>query len=244
MIYFASDFHLGYPNFEQSLKREKQIVKWLWTIADTADEIHLLGDIFDFWFEWKYVVVKGFTRFLGTLATLIDNGTKVHFYIGNHDIWTFGYLEQEIGLTIHRKREIQTIYGKKLFIEHGDQTPYESVIYKIMTKIFRNRLAQRLYAYLLHPDLASWLAMRFSSRRDRENQVQPFNLENEKHIKYVKWLKQNGFDADFYVFGHRHLPIEFPIEGSKLIVLGDWFKNGSYAVFDGENIWLEEFNFL
>ncbi len=245
MIYFASDFHLGYPNYESSRKREDLIISWLDEIRQNATQVHLVGDIFDFWFEWKRVVPKYFVRFMGKIAQLTDAGIEVHFYIGNHDIWTFGYLEKELGMIVHRSREIQQIYGKRFFIEHGDQTPFESKIYKIMTKVFRNRMAQWAFAKVLHPDFASRIAQGFSARRDRESEIAPYQGHSERQLKYVKWLQQNGFQADFYVFGHRHLAYTEKIGPSTMVLLGHWFAGfNSYAVFDGEKIEIKRFSKL
>ncbi len=242
MIYFASDFHLGYPDYEKSRKREQAIVQWLDFISRDARQVHLVGDIFDFWFEWKRVVPKYFVRFLGKLAQMADSGIEIHFYIGNHDVWTFGYLEQEIGLKVHKTREIQQISGHSFFIEHGDQTPYESAVYKFMTKLFRNRMAQFVYSRFLHPDFASFLAQRFSARRNREEEIMAYQGHSERQVKYVRWLKQHGFDARFYVFGHRHLAYIEEVDGSQMVLLGHWFGGfNSYAVFDGKNLVIRKF---
>ena len=242
MIYFASDFHLGYPDYEQSRLREKKIVSWLDFISSDARQIHLVGDIFDFWFEWKKVVPKYFIRFLGKLAELTDRGIEVHFYIGNHDVWTFGYLEREIGLIVHKSRQVQTILDKTFVIEHGDQTPYESRVYKLMTGVFRNTVAQWLYANLLHPDWASALAQAFSSRRDRASEIAGFKGEQEKQIRFVRWLQKNGFLADYYVFGHRHLAYQYRVNNSQLTVLGEWMNSCTYAKFDGQTVRLLTWN--
>ncbi len=241
MIYFASDFHLGYPDYKKSREREQLIIKWLDFVAEDARQIHLVGDIFDFWFEWKRVVPKYFVRFLGKLASLADRGIDIHFYPGNHDLWTFGYLEQEIGLKVHRNRQLQTIEGKVFLVEHGDQTPYESLAYKVMTKVFRYKPAQWAYAKLLHPDFSSKIAQRFSARRDRENEIIPYNSRSERQEKYVRWLIDNGYGAEFYVFGHRHLAYEQVINNAKMVVLGEWFTRRSYAVFDGQSLELRYF---
>ncbi len=236
MVYFASDFHLGYPDIQTSRQRERRIVSWLETIASDAEQVHLVGDIFDFWFEWKRVVPKYFVRFLGALARLADSGIEVHFYVGNHDVWTWGYLQDEVGLKVHYSRGIQIIAGKRFFIEHGDQTPFEPAGYKMLTKLFRNRAAQWAFARLLHPDFASKIAQGFSARRDREMEIAPYSGDSEPQVRYVRWLQQNGFEADYYVFGHRHLALKQTVGASEMIVLGQWFDLNSYAVFDGRQI--------
>ncbi len=241
MYYFASDFHLGYPDYQKSRRREELIVRWLDSIKKDARQLHLVGDIFDFWFEWKHVVPRNYVRFLGKLAQLADDGVEIHFYIGNHDIWTFGYLEQEIGLIVHRKPQIQVIEGKKFFIAHGDQTPYANLIYKIMTGVFRWSVAQRLFA-ALHPNFATWIATGFSQRRDRYQVNEKLDPVNDKQVRYIKWLKGKGYDADFYIFGHRHMAYKMGVEGSQLIVLGEWMVKNTYAVFDGKTLELKKFN--
>lgn len=238
MYYFASDFHLGYPDYKTSRRREEMIVSWLDSIRKDAKQVHLVGDIFDFWFEWRHVVPKYYVRFLGKLAELSDSGVEIHFYIGNHDIWTFGYLEKELGLKLHRTREIQIIEGKKFLIEHGDQTPFESWIYRAMTKFFRCRIAQKLYAGLLHPNLATVIATSFSQRRDKYIITEDLNPGQEKQIKYVHWLQHHDYNADYYVFGHRHLAYQMTLGNSKLTVLGEWMLKNTYAVFDGQEITL------
>ncbi len=240
MYYFASDFHLGYPDYDTSRQREQRLVQWLDFIKQDAKEIHLVGDIFDFWFEWKKVIPKYFTRFLGKLAELSDSGIKIHFYIGNHDIWTFGYLEKEIGLIVHKHRQIQLIEGKKFLIEHGDQTPYESKIYRAMTALFRNPLAQKIYASILHPNTATKIATSFSHRRDRYQITENLNPEKDKQIRFVHWLQENGWQADYYIFGHRHLAYTREINGSILTVLGEWMIKNTYAVFDGKELKIQK----
>ncbi len=240
MYYFASDFHLGYPDYETSRQRENLIVNWLDTIKNHARQVHLVGDIFDFWFEWRHVVPRNYVRFLGKLAELSDKGVEVHFYIGNHDVWTFGYLEDEIGLKVHRKREVQVIEGKKFVIEHGDQTPFESWVYKAMTAVFRWRPAQKFFA-ALHPNFATFLATSFSRRRDRYQITEQHNPQKDKQIRYVRWLQQNGYKADFYIFGHRHLAYQMPVGDGLLTVLGEWMIKNTYAVYDGEKLELRKF---
>ena len=239
MYYFASDFHLGYPDYVTSREREERLVRWLDFIGRDARQIHLVGDIFDFWFEWKRVVPKYFVRFLGKIASLTDAGVEVHFYIGNHDIWTFGYLEKELGMKVHRIRQIQIIEGKRFFIEHGDQTPYETMIYKIMTKVFRWPVAQKFYASL-HPNFASFFATCFSKRRDRYHITENFDEQNDKQVRYVRWLQENGWQADYYIFGHRHLAYQYSIGHSLLTVLGEWMIKNTYAVFDGEKLEIKQ----
>ena len=157
-IYFASDFHLGAPNHQKSLEREKKICKWLDVISKDAKEIYLLGDLFDFWFEYNKVIPKGFERIKGKLAQLTDSGIKIHLFVGNHDLWTFGYLESELGLEIHRKPEIIEINNKKFYIAHGDGLGKGNTVYKIIKKIYTNSICQFLFKALPSSIGVSWFS--------------------------------------------------------------------------------------
>ena len=243
-IYFASDFHLGSTNHEQSRKREDKIISWLNTIEKDASDIYLVGDIFDFWFEHKYTVPKGNIRFLGKIANLIDSGIKVHIFTGNHDMWMFNYLEEEFNLTIHRKPIEIEINGKKFFIGHGDGLGPGDRKYKLIKKFFSNPICQWLFARI-HPNLGFSIAQNWSKKsREKENKENHKFLGEEKEwlIQFCKEeLKKK--EIDFFIFGHRHLPIYYDInQTSKYINLGDWIKYNTYAVFDGINLELKEFN--
>ena len=236
MIYFASDFHLGFPTYDKSRERENKIISWLDTISVDATEIHLVGDVFDFWHEWKRVVPKYFVRFMAKTAELVSRGIDVYFYVGNHDLWTYGYLEKELGWKVIRKPQVRVIGNKSFFIAHGDETPYESRTFKVMKSVFKNRFAQWFYANVLHPDLSAALAIRFSSRRDRCEEKEPFLEENDYQIKYARDILKTG-QVDFFVFGHRHVPYVYELTPeSKVIGLGDWLTEFTYARYDGENV--------
>ncbi len=243
-IYFASDFHLGTPNFEKSREREDKIIKWLNTIESNASEIYLVGDIFDFWFEYKYTVPKGNIRFLGKIANLIDCGIKVHIFTGNHDMWMFNYLEKEFNLIIHRKPIEKEINGKKFFIGHGDGLGPGDRKYKLIKKFFSNPICQWLFARI-HPNLGFSIAQSWSKKsREKENKENHKFLGEEKEwlIQFCKEELKNK-EIDFFIFGHRHLPINHEInQTSKYINLGDWIKYNTYAEFDGVNLELKEFN--
>ncbi len=241
-IYFASDFHLGAPDHSTSLEREKKIVTWLNSISHHATEIYLMGDLFDFWFEYKYVAPKSFIRLLGKLAELSDKGVQLHIFTGNHDMWMFGYLEKELGAKIHHEPVIKTHGNKKFLLAHGDGLGPGEYNYKFIKKIFRNRFFQWCYARI-HPNLAFSIANYFSRRSRKSNyeaDAQYLGDEKEWLFQYCKdRLKEEYFD--FMIFGHRHLPIDRPIEKSRYINLGDWIKYDSYGYFDGENFYLKEF---
>ncbi|MCX7862126.1 MAG: UDP-2,3-diacylglucosamine diphosphatase [Bacteroidales bacterium] len=243
-IYFVSDAHLGFPNHSESLKREKLLVQWLNEIKNDATEIYLLGDIFDFWFEYKRVVPKGFTRFFGKIAEITDNGIPVHFFTGNHDLWIFDYLPSEIGIIVHRDREIREINGKRLFIAHGDGLGPSDAGFKVLKKIFKNKTAQWLFARI-HPNFAVRMAIRWSqhNRYNENPQQQTFlGKEKERLIQYAyRKLEQQHYD--FFIFGHRHIPIYLKLnDKSTFINLGDWLNHFTYAVFDGKDVTLKSYN--
>jgi UDP-2,3-diacylglucosamine hydrolase len=242
-IYFASDFHLGIPNHEKSLSREKLIVKWLDEVKLDAQEIYLIGDLFDFWFEYKYTVPKGFVRLLGKIAEIVDSGIPVTLFTGNHDMWMFDYLPTELGVTIHRKAIIREYNGKKFFIGHGDGLGPGDRGYKFIKKVFANPICQWLFARL-HPNFAMSMA-NFWSRKSRlangPKDEKFMGDENEWLVVYSKEkLKTQHFD--YFVFGHRHLPLDIQLNNnSRYINLGEWINYNTYAVFDGEKLELKTF---
>ena len=243
-IYFASDFHLGVPTHAESLEREKKIISWLDEIKEDAKSIYLLGDIFDFWFEYKAVVPKGFVRLLGKLAELSDNGTDIFLIKGNHDLWMHDYLPKEVGVQIIEDKTILSENGKKLFLAHGDGLGPGDFGYKMIKKIFTNKVCQWLFARI-HPNFGFGIAQ-FLSKKSRiannKNNEHFLGEEKEWLVSYCK-EKQKENPVDYYIFGHRHLPLEIEIDiKAKYINLGDWVRHNSYAVFDGENLILEYFN--
>jgi len=239
-IYFASDFHLGLQNFDKSIVREKLLVQWLDNIKDSADEIYLLGDIFDFWHEWKRVVPAGFTRFLGKISELTDSGIKIYFFTGNHDIWAYNYLQQETGMIIYRKPlEIQ-ICNKMFYLAHGDGLGPKDSSFKILKKIFNGRFYQWFFARL-HPNFAIKLARTWSESRDGYKKNPQFKYENEWLIQHSReMMKTKNFD--YFVYGHRHIPIIYKLsEKCSFVCLGDWIKNFTYAQFDGQELTIKKF---
>jgi len=242
-IYFASDFHLGAPNLVESLKREKQIVAWLSFIEPDAKEIFLVGDIFDFWFEYKRAIPKGFVRLQGKIAELTDKGIPVHVFTGNHDMWIFDYLPKELGVSLYREPISRTFGGKKFFIGHGDGLGPGDRGYKILKKVFASKFCQWCFARL-HPNFGIWLADRSSktSRAATAKDDEKFlGLENEWLAIYAKeTLKKEHFD--YFIFGHRHLPLELKVgEESTYYNLGEWINYNSYLVFNGEHCEMKTF---
>lgn len=243
-IYFASDFHLGVPNEVSSRKRELEIIAWLNQIQATASDIFLVGDIFDFWFEYRYVAPKGFVRLLGKIAELSDAGIKVHFFTGNHDMWMFNYLEEELGVKIHRSNIRLNFNGKHFLIGHGDGLGPGDYQYKFLKNFFASSICQWLFARI-HPNLGFGIARFWSGKsRIKNNKKQDdfTGAENEWLFQYCKEILATE-SVDYFVFGHRHLPLElsFPNHTSKYINLGEWFSgNPHYAVFDGEKLELKK----
>ncbi|MDA9325201.1 UDP-2,3-diacylglucosamine diphosphatase [Flavobacteriales bacterium] len=238
-IYFASDFHLGSPNKEESRIREKKIISWLNFIEKDAKVIYLLGDIFDFWFEYKKVVPKGFVRLLGKLSELTDNGIDIHYVVGNHDMWIDDYLEQEIGLKLHFREFIINEDDKQIFLGHGDGLGKGDYKYKILKKIFSSNLCKWLFSRL-HPNFGIGLGQAWSNKSRKEQEI-PINEENEILAGYCKEQQKNN-PVDYYVFGHRHIPMEIKIdERANYINLGDWIHHYSYAVYSDKKLELKKF---
>ncbi len=236
--YFISDSHLGVPDVASSLDRERSMVQWLDQVRDDARAIYLLGDIFDFWFEYSTVVPKGFVRLLGKLAEISDQGIDVHFFTGNHDMWAFDYFEKELGVTVHRHPIDIRIDGKVFHLGHGDGLGPGDRSYKLLKTIFGCRLCQRLFAFM-HPSLGIRLAMFFSKRSRIANQKQEeefLGKEREWLVQYCREYVKNR-PVDYFVFGHRHLPVFTEIIPKVFYVnTGDWIKDFSYAVFDGKEL--------
>lgn len=231
--YFASDFHLGVDARLSSAEREKQIVRWLDQIAGKADAIYLVGDLFDFWFEYATVVPRGYTRLLGQLAALRDAGIPIYFFTGNHDMWMFGYFEQELGIPIYRSPIIREIDGRKYFIGHGDGLGPGDYGYKFIKQVFANPLSQWLFARL-HPNFGIRLAQHFSgSSRQANPSPQVFlGEEQEWLVVYAQQKIEQIPDIDYFIFGHRHLPIDFLLRNghSRYLNLGEWLYHNSYVV--------------
>jgi len=242
-IYFASDFHLGVPSYEKSREREIILVKWLDDIKHDAAEIFLVGDLFDFWFEYKYVAPKGYIRFLGKIAELTDAGIQVHFFTGNHDMWMFDYLPKEIGVQLHRSSIERTFNDVKFFIGHGDGLGPGDSTYKFLKLFFDSKICQWLFARI-HPNLGMGIANLWSrkSRLANIKNGEEF-LGNKKEWLYLyceEVLREKHFD--YFIFGHRHLVLDLTIENtdSRYLNLGEWATGDPYfASFDGQSVSLQ-----
>lgn len=239
-IYFASDVHLGHPDIEQGRWREKLFVQWLDEIKDDAAEIYLVGDIFDFWYEYKKVIPRGFVRTLGKIAEITDLGIPVHFFTGNHDIWVSDYLPKELGIILHRHPIERTLLGKTFYIAHGDGLGPGDYSYKLLKKVFTCKALQWMFSRL-HPNFSLWLAHSWSnsSRSYKGIVAESFNgVEKELLYQYSNRVLQSKH-YDYLIFGHRHLMVDMEIgESSRYVNLGDWIVNFSYGVFDGEKFQL------
>ncbi|TNJ47157.1 UDP-2,3-diacylglucosamine diphosphatase [Tamlana fucoidanivorans] len=243
-IYFASDNHLGAPTNEASLPREKKFVAWLDAIKEDAAAIFLLGDLFDFWIDFKTVVPKGFTRTLGKLAEISDSGIPIYYFVGNHDLWMNGYFEEELNIPVFHQPKEFTFNNKTFFIGHGDGLGPGDKGYKRMKKVFTNPFCKWLFRWL-HPDLGVRLAQYLSVKNkliSGDEDAKFLGEDNEWLVQYCK-RKLEDKHRDFFVFGHRHLPLNIDLpENSKYINLGDWIQYFTYGVFDGDQFELKTYN--
>ncbi len=248
MIYFASDFHLGIPDRERSLERERLLVVWLEQVKQDATAIYLMGDLFDFWFEYKTVIPKGYARLFGKLVEITDSGIEVHLFRGNHDLWAFDYLQTELGVILHRQGVITTLGNRKFFLSHGDGLGPGDNGYKFIKKVFENQVNQWLYRWI-HPDVGTRLGSYFS-RRSRltkmltEGQkLQRRNAtEKEPMIIFSREMAANDPSIDYFIFGHVHFPEIYKLtDKAYCVILGDWVTRFTYAQFNGEVVELKHF---
>jgi len=242
-IYFASDQHFGAPTAEKSFPREQKFVKWLDEIKQDAEVLFLLGDLFDFWFEYKTVVPKGFVRVLGKLAELRDSGITIYFFTGNHDLWMHDYFETELNIPVYHKPQQFVFNNKKFFIGHGDGLGPGDKGYKRMKKVFTNPFSKWLFRWL-HPDLGVKLAQYLSVKNkliSGDSDVTFLGEDKEWLVLYSK-RKLETAHYDYFIFGHRHLPMVIKVgDNSEYINLGDWIGYFTYGVFDGEKFELKEY---
>lgn len=232
--YFMADAHLGTRTIADVRAHEQRIVNWLDAASRDAEAIYLLGDIFDFWFEYKTVVPKGYCRLLGKLCEITDSGIPVHFFTGNHDLWTFGYLEQEIGLIVHRNPIITQIGGKKFFLAHGDGLNDNSHSFKLLRAIFHNKLLQKGFR-ALPPTWGQRLGYAWSARNRRNHDLKG-SFRSMEHEPLIRFAMQHSsqHNVDYYIFGHRHILLQKTLPtGAQIAIIGDFMQQFSYAVFDG-----------
>jgi UDP-2,3-diacylglucosamine hydrolase len=242
-IYFASDFHLGVPDNDSSLARERRLVKWLDQVKHDAHSIYLLGDIFDFWFEYRQAIPKGFIRFQGKLAELRDQGMPIYFFTGNHDMWMFDYFKAELGIVIYREPQEIIVNKTRMLVGHGDGLGHGDFTYKLLKKFFNSGICQWLFARL-HPNLGIWIAKVWSRQSRISNNAREEKFsgeENEFLLAYCKELEKQDHH-DFYIFGHRHLPLDLKVgENSRYINLGEWVHFNTYAVLSNDSMELKTF---
>ena len=246
-IYFITDLHLGVPTLEDSHERELKLVRFLDSIKDKTETLFLMGDLFDFWFEYKTVVPRGYTRLLGRLAQFVDDGIPVHLFAGNHDLWTFDYLQKEIGIQVHREPMIMTLKDKKLFLVHGDSRGPGDRGYKFLKRVFEGKLNQFLFRWI-HPDAGIGLALKWShnhrvKKLKKEAEGNYYSVIEETRLyKYAQQCIKENPEIDYFVFGHQHKPMQYKLDNAVVTVVGNWIRDFTYAVFDGKEIQLTVYN--
>ena len=244
-VYFLSDAHLGSWAIAHGRTQERRLVRFLDSIKTKAAAIYLLGDMFDFWNEYRYVVPKGYTRFLGKLSELTDMGVEVHFFTGNHDIWTYGYLEEECGLIVHKAPLTTEIYDKVFYLAHGDGLGDPDPKYRFLRRMFHNRTCQRLLNFI-HPRWGMALGLTWAKHRRlkrADGKEAPYMGEDREFlVRYTKEYLQGHKDIDYFIYGHRHIELDLMLSRkTRMMILGDWIWQFSYAVFDGEHMFLETY---
>jgi UDP-2,3-diacylglucosamine hydrolase len=242
-IFFASDFHLGLPSGTPPVEREKKVVRWLRSVSPDAREIYLLGDVFDFWWEYKLVVPKGFTRFLGTISELTDSGIPVHFFTGNHDMWIRDYFENECGMITHTGPLMTTFGEKRFYLAHGEGLGSKNTGYGLLLSVFRNKPLRKMYS-MLHPSIGMGIGHKWSlsSRLGKGIKIDFMGDDKEDLIRHARAILDKEH-VDYFIFGHRHLEMKYALnEKSELIFLGDWIVNGSYAEWDGASLQFRVFS--
>ena len=242
--YFLSDLHLGAPYFSDSHEAEKRVVGFLDSIRHDADAIFLLGDILDYWYEYRYVVPRGFVRFFGKLAELADSGVRIVWYIGNHDIWIYDYLPSEIGIEVIDGYSVEQLDGHKFLMTHGDGIGRLKPSFKLLRKLFRNRICQKMFS-AIHPRWTVPFAYNWSRHSRKIEGPSDADAERmmENIIIFTRDYKAAHPDVDYYIFGHLHLFVDREVaQGARMLVLGEWIARYSYARWDGSELSLHVWN--
>lgn len=242
-VFFISDLHLGADYMDGTHNAERRVIEWIDSVRDEMAELYLMGDILDYWYEYRYVVPRGYVRFFGKLAELSDNGVKVHWFIGNHDIWIFDYLPYELGIEVIDGSLIREIMGRRFFLAHGDGVGRHSRTFRFLRALFRNRLCQRLYA-AIHPRWTVPFAHGWSSHSRRSHKDEPTIEAPDCNgmRRFVDEYSAKHPYIDYYVFGHFHIVKNITLANkAHLIILGDWISKFSYASFDGYNLEIKYF---
>lgn len=242
-IYFASDFHLGVPTHDISLARERKIVAWLESIKEDAFAIYLLGDIFDFWFEYRHAIPKGFIRLQGKLAELRDSGVLIYFFTGNHDMWMFDYFTAELGIPIYREPILLKTDNHLMVVGHGDGLGQGETSYKILKAFFGSGICQWLFARI-HPNLGMGIAKFWSKRSRISNMKNSEKFQGNDREYLMAWCREQEkiLHRDYYIFGHRHLTLDLEVaQGSRYLNLGEWVHDSNFAEYNGEKVVLKNF---
>ena len=241
-VYFLSDAHLGSKSHTNSIDVERKMCRWFDAVKHDAKAIYLMGDIFDYWFEYKKVVPRGFTRVLGKLSEITDSGIPIYFFIGNHDIWLTDYLATECGLIVMKKPLMETIDGKVFFLAHGDGLGVESKTFRFLRKLYHNSFLRIPFA-AVHPRWTIALAEKWSNYTRETEDIEDFIGEEKEHlIQFAKEKLKTDPQINYFVFGHRHIMLNLSLKkDSNIVILGDWMSYFSYAVFDGEAMQLKQF---
>lgn len=244
-VYFLSDAHLGSLAIPHARMQERRLVRFLDSIKTKASAIYMLGDMFDFWDEYRYVVPKGYTRFLGKLSELTDSGVEVHFFTGNHDLWTYGYLQDECGVVVHKAPVTTEILGRVFYLAHGDGMGDPDPKYRLLHALFHSRVCQRLLN-AIHPRWGMALGLNWAkhSRLKRVDGKEPPYLGEDREylVRYAKDYLRTHQDIDYFMFGHRHIELDLMLSRkTRLMILGDWIWQFTYAVFDGEHMFMETY---
>ena len=239
-IYFASDFHLGAPTQVLSKSRELKIIEWLNHIEKDAQAIFLVGDLFDFWFEYKQVIPKGFVRLQGKITALTDRGVKIYFFLGNHDMWMKEYFTKELGVEMISDELELKINGSRFFIAHGDGLGPGDYGYKFIKKVFRNKFCQFIFS-IIHPHIGLSMAQYFSNKSRIYTGTKDINYTNKNDEWLYQYSKEKLIEVpvDYFIFGHRHLPMDISVSASRYLNLGEWLNFCTYAEFDGSNLSLK-----
>ncbi len=245
-IYFLSDAHLGSLAIPHARQQERRLVRFLDEIKDKAQAVYLLGDIFDFWYEYKYVVPKGFTRLLGKISELTDMGVEVHFFVGNHDVWAKDYFEKECGMVVHHACQTVELGDQLFLLGHGDGLGDPSRSFRFLRRFFNNRFCQRCFS-CLHPRWAMSVALKWAQKSREKHGLEggdpPYLGENDEYlVQYAKQYLATHPNVNYFVFGHRHIELDLMLSRqSRIVILGDWINQFTYAVYDGEHMFLENY---
>lgn len=243
-VYFLSDAHLGSLAIPHQRMQERRLVRFLDSIKEKAAAIYLLGDMFDFWYEYKYVVPKGYTRFLGKVSELTDSGVEVHYFTGNHDIWLRDYFERECGMTVHRVPITTEIYGKLFYLGHGDGLDAADKKYLALRALFHSRVAQFLFS-ALHPRWAIWLGMewaRHSRLKRGDDGDWAYRGESEPTALFAREYLKTHPEINYFIFGHRHAEADVQLsDTARLLIAGDWFSKFTYITFDGDSLTMRNY---